>query len=213
MRVGRNQGCPCGSGLKFKKCCLTKEPTEVDSVIPDSYVAPIPSAIVDDVVDTIFSSPDNDLSHRLQTLADSQPHLWAFITPMSSSLPTTASFSAALSAIAIIWMFQQYHQRQLPMIGAAAIARCLDRNAKSFFNIADVYRRPTMTGKHQPSIHKFIADTVLDFDEGELDSFNLSTLFMMLKTTADVLHVVIAELAITDSQWLYPASAAFVDAG
>lgn len=24
MRVGRNDFCPCGSGLKFKKCCLRK---------------------------------------------------------------------------------------------------------------------------------------------------------------------------------------------
>lgn len=24
-RVGRNEPCPCGSGLKFKKCCLTKQ--------------------------------------------------------------------------------------------------------------------------------------------------------------------------------------------
>lgn len=23
-RVGRNDPCPCGSGLKFKKCCLQK---------------------------------------------------------------------------------------------------------------------------------------------------------------------------------------------
>jgi len=23
-RIGRNETCPCGSGLKFKKCCLGK---------------------------------------------------------------------------------------------------------------------------------------------------------------------------------------------
>ncbi|HET9295427.1 MAG TPA: SEC-C metal-binding domain-containing protein [Candidatus Binatia bacterium] len=23
--VGRNEPCPCGSGVKFKKCCLTSE--------------------------------------------------------------------------------------------------------------------------------------------------------------------------------------------
>jgi len=26
MRIGRNQMCPCGSGKKFKKCCLGKAP-------------------------------------------------------------------------------------------------------------------------------------------------------------------------------------------
>ena len=24
-KIGRNQPCPCGSGLKYKKCCATKE--------------------------------------------------------------------------------------------------------------------------------------------------------------------------------------------
>ena len=26
MRVGRNDPCPCGSGVKFKKCCYRKRP-------------------------------------------------------------------------------------------------------------------------------------------------------------------------------------------
>jgi hypothetical protein len=29
-RVGRNEPCPCGSGLKFKRCCLrVEEPKEM----------------------------------------------------------------------------------------------------------------------------------------------------------------------------------------
>jgi len=27
-RVGRNEPCPCGSGKKFKKCCLVRHPAE-----------------------------------------------------------------------------------------------------------------------------------------------------------------------------------------
>jgi len=27
-KVGRNEPCPCGSGKKFKKCCLTSEPNK-----------------------------------------------------------------------------------------------------------------------------------------------------------------------------------------
>ena len=33
MKIGRNQLCPCGSGLKYKKCCLNK--TKEDSKILD----------------------------------------------------------------------------------------------------------------------------------------------------------------------------------
>lgn len=25
MKIGRNDLCPCGSGLKYKKCCLNKK--------------------------------------------------------------------------------------------------------------------------------------------------------------------------------------------
>lgn len=28
MKIGRNDKCPCGSGLKYKKCCLIKEVEE-----------------------------------------------------------------------------------------------------------------------------------------------------------------------------------------
>ncbi len=28
MKIGRNEPCPCGSGLKYKKCCLNKPKTE-----------------------------------------------------------------------------------------------------------------------------------------------------------------------------------------
>jgi len=39
-RIGRNDSCPCGSGKKFKKCCLGKSVSE----LPDSFKA----RIVDD---------------------------------------------------------------------------------------------------------------------------------------------------------------------
>ena len=38
MRVGRNDPCPCGSGKKFKKCCLDKQRVE----------PPTPVAVADD---------------------------------------------------------------------------------------------------------------------------------------------------------------------
>ncbi|WP_336765251.1 SEC-C metal-binding domain-containing protein [Paenibacillus sp. USHLN196] len=32
-KVGRNDLCPCGSGKKYKKCCLNKEPSAVESIL------------------------------------------------------------------------------------------------------------------------------------------------------------------------------------
>ncbi|MGD8342886.1 MAG: M24 family metallopeptidase, partial [Desulfobacterales bacterium] len=37
MKVGRNDPCPCGSGLKYKKCCLVKE--EQDNKDPGALYA------------------------------------------------------------------------------------------------------------------------------------------------------------------------------
>jgi len=185
MKLARNQPCPCGSGLKLKKCC------RIPAVVIDNAGLVVPAGVVDDVVNTIAAMPDEDLGHRLQNLALTQPHLCAFITPLSNALPQEASFQAALTAFAIIWMFEQHHQRRLPQITNAEIQRCLDNNGRSFLDFDDFRdRRGSMSGKAQPFIHKFIADTILDFDQNDYDSdaFDLFNLFMILKTTVNVLH-------------------------
>jgi len=102
-----------------------------------------------------------------------------------------ASFPAALAGFAIIWMFERYHQHRLPQVTTADIQRCLDNNGRSFFDFDDFRdRRGSMSAKTQPFVHKFIADTVFDFDQADYDSnaFDLFNLFMMLKTTVNALH-------------------------
>jgi SEC-C motif-containing protein len=202
MKPGRNQLCACGSGLKFKKCCLTRQlPANSSGVNPDLI---IPANVIDNVLKSVFSSPE--VVRPLENLADSQPDLCAFITQLSSSLPPSASFQAALSAFAIIWMFEQYHHRPLPRIGATSIQRSLDGCARSFFDF-DNPRDATMSAKNQPHVHKFIADTIFDFDEGELDGFELFTLFVMLKTTMDVLHDSTSTPALPDSSFVVSTAA------
>jgi hypothetical protein len=185
MKLGRNQLCPCGSGLKLKKCCRI-----APAVIANAGLA-IPAVVVDDVVNTISTMSDDEFGKRLDDLARTQPHLCAFITPLSNALPQEASFPAALAAFAIIWMFEQHHQPRLPQVTNAEIQRCLDNNGHSFFDFDDFRdRRGSMSGKAQPFIHKFIADTILDFDQNDYgsDGFDLFNLFMILKTTVNALH-------------------------
>jgi hypothetical protein len=33
MKIGRNEPCPCGSGKKYKKCCLDKQSNKMDKDI------------------------------------------------------------------------------------------------------------------------------------------------------------------------------------
>ncbi len=42
MKAGRNDPCPCGSGQKFKKCCLRKSEAEVDAAYQRASVAATP---------------------------------------------------------------------------------------------------------------------------------------------------------------------------
>jgi SEC-C motif len=185
MKLGRNQPCPCGSGLKFKKCC------QFPSVVIENAGLVIPAGIVDDVMNMISTISDEDFGHRLDDLVRSQPHLCAFITPLSNALPQDASFPAALAGFAIIWMFEQHYPKGLPQVTPAEIQRCLDNNGRSFFDLEDLRdNRGSMSGKAQPFIHKFIADTILDFDQDDCASnaFDLFNLFMLLKTTVNTLH-------------------------
>ncbi len=58
-KTGRNDPCPCGSGRKFKKCCLAKEDPRVSPL--ESFVTPLakcgdhPHAI-DEVLDRFFDA-------------------------------------------------------------------------------------------------------------------------------------------------------------
>ena len=164
----------------------------------------VPAAVVDDVLKAIFASSDDVLLERIQALANSQPDLCAFI--LNSPLPPSASFPAALSAFAILWMFQQHHQpRVLPKIGVASIRCCVDSSVRSFLDFDNPHS--TMAGRKQPHIHKFIADTIFDFDEDKQDGFDLFTLFLMLKTTVDVLHAATSNTAAADSEFVLSAAA------
>jgi hypothetical protein len=131
MKLGRNQLCPCGSGLKFKKCC------RVPAVVIENTGLVVPASVVDDVVNAIAAMSDEDLGDRLQDLALTQRDLCAFITPLSNALPEEASFQAALAGFAIVWMFQQHHQHRLPQVTAVDIQRCLDNNGRSFLDFDD----------------------------------------------------------------------------
>lgn len=46
MKLGRNEKCHCGSGLKYKKCCLHSDNPPTPKESPIQYVAPPPSLTV-----------------------------------------------------------------------------------------------------------------------------------------------------------------------
>ncbi|PIS34833.1 MAG: hypothetical protein COT37_00570 [Parcubacteria group bacterium CG08_land_8_20_14_0_20_43_9] len=38
MKVGRNGPCPCGSGKKYKKCCIAKETSSAPAIDIDQLL-------------------------------------------------------------------------------------------------------------------------------------------------------------------------------
>ncbi len=69
VKIGRNQPCPCGSGKKYKRCCLSKDQAsgvEAVSRAPHSAQGPVPPAS-----GFVFVEDDIDkLSNRVVDLID-----------------------------------------------------------------------------------------------------------------------------------------------
>src|SRR5262245_5317617 len=59
--VGRNDPCPCGSGKKFKKCCLLRRsggsPTKRAIPLPQPSPPPTPGASLEPPTPTFWSHP------------------------------------------------------------------------------------------------------------------------------------------------------------
>ena len=68
MRIGRNDPCPCGSGKKFKKCCLGKPNAELRTT-----AEPGESFMVDEVVD--FDDADGPVQ-VYDPLVEPDPDEW-----------------------------------------------------------------------------------------------------------------------------------------
>jgi len=45
MKIGRNELCPCGSGKKYKKCCLRKNKQLSSSALPFNEATDFPHII------------------------------------------------------------------------------------------------------------------------------------------------------------------------
>ncbi len=46
-KIGRNDPCPCGSGLKYKKCCLGKDASQILAVAEKNKEASLKEKIID----------------------------------------------------------------------------------------------------------------------------------------------------------------------
>lgn len=63
-KTGRNDPCPCGSGNKYKKCCLTKdeaaEREQLAAAVQPPATPPYLSGIAEEIADTLAAAYDDD---------------------------------------------------------------------------------------------------------------------------------------------------------
>lgn len=90
MKIGRNQPCPCGSGLKYKKCCLGKKEQTPVHLGKDYFQ--IKGAKAESVV--------HDLSIK-SFLTD-----WCYLNPKLSSSREICDLLVVFDDIAIIWQIK-----------------------------------------------------------------------------------------------------------
>lgn len=70
MKIGRNQKCPCGSGLKYKKCCLKKEENKLPPVSFNNFQQLLRGKIIKKEYQLINNFLlNNDYKEALKTLA------------------------------------------------------------------------------------------------------------------------------------------------
>ena len=73
MKIGRNALCPCGSGKKYKKCCLSAQPEKKTSSVRKQRFIPVYTELdqlSNSVVDLIEQNNLDEaeaVSHRLLT--------------------------------------------------------------------------------------------------------------------------------------------------
>lgn len=96
MKIGRNQPCPCGSGLKYKKCCLGKKEQTPEHIGKDYFQ--IKGSRAESVV--------HDLSIK-SFLTD-----WCYLNPKLSNNKEVCDLLVIFDDIAIIWQIKSLKLRE-----------------------------------------------------------------------------------------------------
>ena len=94
-KIGRNDPCPCGSGLKYKKCCLGKSPS--------THLPPINSLTHNDPKGKRW------LNQLIKDLED-QGVLESFINQVDAILPPSTSQEQKVEVARLRMMHDQWKQ-------------------------------------------------------------------------------------------------------
>jgi hypothetical protein len=188
MRIGRNDPCHCGSGRKYKKCCLSfPEALEVHS-LDQILERAIPPGIIGEILDEVdeWSAPDfRRVSGRL---AEEYPTLLMFVASLIEPMPVPVRDQALITVLTVIQMFERHYGSHHEPIREHDMMRLIQRNIRMAKDLEESRMAPKTGDVVQPFVMQFISDFGFDFDEEEQpDKRDALTLVLTLKTVVDIL--------------------------
>lgn len=69
-KLGRNDPCPCGSGKKYKRCCLQKDEAAEPAALAATTVAATPRSVPKTMVYPDFDDDEDDLTPASNAVVD-----------------------------------------------------------------------------------------------------------------------------------------------
>jgi hypothetical protein len=191
MRIGRNDPCFCGSGKKYKKCCITnvdaqdgamREPGESNLDILERAVPP---EVIQSVMDEVDNWSPEDFRKLTERFLKEHPVLLVFVTAWLTPLPNDVRGHSLLVVCTLIRTFEKHYGRNHEPIIEADVRQVIDRNMRL---MEEPLRDQDPGDVVQPFLLKFISDTAFDFDDDELpESRDQYSLFLIMKSTVDLL--------------------------
>ena len=192
MKISRNEPCPCGSGLKYKRCCNRNTGSGVDTGpqdAPETTTRTVGRETIKQAFHEIDTMSGAKLRRKLDNYTTTNPVLMMFVATTESALSIGEDSDTILDVMAIFRIFEKHYGRPSPPVQESEVTRFLHENGRSFTRLLSSFR-PTKRAPRtlQPFVLDFIVGRLASraMEEG-LDPHDIFALFMLMKTIVDVL--------------------------
>ena len=156
---------------------------------------PIPEEIVEKTWQEVAGFSPDRAKKEMMKIGNSQPELLAFVTESSQEMGQEVRELAIYMFLVVYRMFQKAHGK-IKKISSEEIIKCYEYNEGLMERLEGTHERfldriASVQTSRQPHVVKYVADTLMEDDEGEdavaLTEEQKGFLYLLLKTVIDVL--------------------------
>jgi hypothetical protein len=155
----------------------------------------IPEEIVEKTWQEVAGFSPNRAKKEIIKVGNTQPDLLAFMTKSSQEIVQEARELAIYMFLVVYRMFQEAHGK-IKRISSEEIIECYEHNERLMERLESVHEKfldriASIQTSKQPYVVKYVADALMEEDEGE-DALELTEeqkgfLYLLIKTVIDVL--------------------------